>query len=361
MLETSLVLRAFSAVLIVVAVCAALGCQDEQIRKYSVTKLDPQPPASPLVANTKTAEPGEISRMVAAIAERPEAAWIYKITGTKTNVDGTEIQWRTFLEQIAFDETNNAKWQLPDGWKESPGDAFRFATLSIASVQPPVEIAVSRLPAGQDLSTNVNRWRGQLGLSPVSASAVESSLKKISVGELTLLLFDETGELSAAMLGMGPAPVPSKAKENAPVPETSTLPFDFTPPADWERGPTTQFTAHRFLRKVGDRSVQLAMTRLPPAAQSWTDNVNMWCSELELSALSVEDIEKLTTDVTVDGREAKSILLKSVAENGRASQVVRLTTDTDSWFFKLTGDATLVAESQTTFDQFIQSIRFKAP
>ena len=87
----------------------------------------------------------------------------------------------------------------------------------------------------------------------------------------------------------------------------------------------------------------------------------MWCSELELSALSVEDIEKLTTDVTVDGREAKSILLKSVAENGRASQVVRLTTDTDSWFFKLTGDATLVAESQTTFDQFIQSIRFKAP
>ncbi len=298
--------------------------------------------------------------MVSAIAERPEAAWIYKITGTKASVDATESQWRTFLEQIAFDEGNNAKWKLPEGWTQSPGDQFRFATLSIASVQPQVEIAVSRLPAGQDLSANVNRWRGQFGLSPIPANEVESSLKKITAGELTLLVFDESGELAGAMPGMGPATAPM-AKETTSAAEASTLPFDFTPPPDWERGPTTQFTSHRFLRKDGERSVQLAMTRLPPAAQSWPDNVNMWCSELELNALSGEEVEKQTKEVMVDGRKAKSIFLKSADDKGKASQVVSLTTDTDSWFFKLTGDAALTAESQATFDQFIQSIRFKSP
>ena len=83
--------------------------------------------------------------------------------------------------------------------------------------------------------------------------------------------------------------------------------------------------------------------------------------QLELNALSGEEVEKQTKEVMVDGRKATFICLRSADDKGKASQVVSLTTDTDSWFFKLTGDAALVAASQATFDQFIQSIRFKSP
>lgn len=345
---------------------AALGCQREQIQKYSVTNLDSSSSRITPVSTQSAVKPGEVARLVAAIAERPDAAWVFKILGTKANVDATESVWRPFLEQVTFDAGNQPQWKLPEGWTQAPGNEFRFATLTIGSVQPPVDVAISRLPAGQDVFANVNRWRGQLGLKPVPPTEVESGLKKITAGDATMLLFDESGELSGALPGMGAPAAPMAANSTVPKvdsapAEPSTLPFEFTAPADWERGPTTQFTQHRFLKKDGERSVQLAVTRLPAGAQAWTDNVNMWRGELELSSLSSAEIEQQTKEVMLDGRTAKSIFLKSGDDKGKSSQIVSLTTDTDSWFFKLTGDATLVAESQASFDQFIQSIRFKLP
>jgi hypothetical protein len=361
--------RVFSAIALLLCALTAIGCQREQIQKYSVVNLAARPAArsSPPAASAK---PGEISRMVSAIARRADADWIFKITGSQQNVAATEAKWRAFLEQISFDESGQPKWELPEGWTQEPGNQFRFATLRMGDGDPPVEVAVTKMPSGQDVASNVNRWREQLGLPPLSASDVESSLKKMPAGEIQLLVFDESGQLSNAMPGMAAAsaglppghptnPVGDPHAMLGPS-EGANLPFEASPPTDWEPGPSSQFTVQRFIKQRDGQKATLAVTRLPANAQAWPDNVNMWRGELDLQAISREEVEQQTKEITVDGKPATSIFLKSAKEPGKASQVVCLTTETDSWFFKLTGDAELVADSQPSFDQFIQSIHFKS-
>jgi hypothetical protein len=301
------------------------------------------------------------ARMVAAVVQRADATWVFKIMGKPDDVASTESAWRPFMEKITFDDASQLpRWTLPDGWQELPGNSFRHATLLIPRVQPPLELAISRLPPAQDLLMNVNRWRGQLNLEPLPADQLNSQLEKLVAGQETFLLFDATGFSTGSMSGVGPmaSQSPPSAANNTSVNATDAeLPFEFTAPEKWENGPTTQLTLRRFMRTDGTRTVQLAITRLPAKAQSWNDTVGVWCGELGLPALSPEKIAEQTQDRTVDGRTARTILLKSEADN-KASQILHWSTDTESWYIKLTGDASLVEESLATFDQLVDSIRF---
>ncbi len=61
-------------------------------------------------------------------------------------------------------------WSVPDSWSESADvPSMRLATLVIEDESGPVEVAISRF-AGDvgGMLANVNRWRGQIGLGPVT-------------------------------------------------------------------------------------------------------------------------------------------------------------------------------------------------
>lgn len=359
-----------------VLVCGALmllggfasGCREDRIQSYRVVPVEPRtasqrtPPMMPAANPTGQRGP---SRMVAAILQRPEAMWVFKIVGSPDQVAKTETAWRPFLEAVTFEsESQLPRWTLPAGWEELPGNDFRHATLLMSGVDPPLELAISKLPPGQDLLMNVNRWRGQLELEPLSQDRLDAELGKISAGPETFLLFDATGVSASSTPMGGPQGVPpsSTAGGSTSLPTAgaaaAALPFEFSPPDQWESGPTTQFTLRRFVRTEGTRTVQLAITRLPSTGQSWNDNVGVWCGELGLPTLPPEKITEQTQARIIDGRPAQSILLKSDAE-GKASQIVHWTTDVESWYIKLTGDASLVDESQATLDALVNSIRFK--
>src|SRR3989442_733367 len=60
------------------------------------------------------------------------------------------------------------KWKTPDGWKEGQPSEFRVASFRISGqAGKQADVSVIPLPgsAGGDFS-NVNRWRGQVGLPP---------------------------------------------------------------------------------------------------------------------------------------------------------------------------------------------------
>jgi hypothetical protein len=305
--------------------------------------------------------------MVATIAERPDAAWVFKVTGPKEVVDGAESQWRPFLEQVQFDESGVPTWKVPDGWTQSPGNDFRFATVATGSADHRVEIAISKLPAGQDLRTNVNRWRGQLQMPPLSEPDLSGALGQLTMAGQALPLFDATGEMSNSMpprMAANPAEAASTGAAatsgDGARPKATELPFEFAAPPDWEAGPATEFTPRRFWKREGDRSAQIAVTRLPAATQAWPDTINMWRGELGLEAATADEANRHTSEVQIDGRAAKSASLKA-ADGSKATRVVNLVDADDSWYFKLTGDAQIVEASQAAFDAFIQSIRFKQP
>lgn len=79
-------------------------------------------------------------------------------------------------------------WSLPDGWSEEAGSGMRIATLRPAMF-PSVEVTIIALEgqAGGELA-NVNRWREQIGLPPVEATALGSTRKRVTsqAGEVTV-------------------------------------------------------------------------------------------------------------------------------------------------------------------------------
>jgi hypothetical protein len=82
----------------------------------------------------------------------------------------------------------------PGGWQAQPPTQFRAASFLIPAPDggAPADMSVIALPGpvGGDLA-NVNRWRGQLGLPPVSPVEFEASLQRVqTVDGATLALVD---------------------------------------------------------------------------------------------------------------------------------------------------------------------------
>ena len=61
------------------------------------------------------------------------------------------------------------KWTTPSGWTELPGSAMRVATFALPAAAGKAEATVVALPGdvGGELA-NVNRWRGQIALPPLT-------------------------------------------------------------------------------------------------------------------------------------------------------------------------------------------------
>ena len=86
------------------------------------------------------------------------------------------------------------KWTLPKGWTEGEAGNMRFATLN-PPIQGKVEASVVVLPgaAGGDLS-NVNRWRGQIGLGPIDEKTLAAARKAVKSKAGMVSVFDFTSE-----------------------------------------------------------------------------------------------------------------------------------------------------------------------
>ena len=85
-------------------------------------------------------------------------------------------------------------WDLPKGWTEARPGGMRIATL-----KPPaagkVDVSVIMIPgaAGGELA-NVNRWRGQIGLSPIDEAARAQMRKEVPSKAGAVSLYDFAGE-----------------------------------------------------------------------------------------------------------------------------------------------------------------------
>ena len=58
--------------------------------------------------------------------------------------------------------SSDLKYETPEGWKPAAGNQFSLAALEVVDGDERIETTVSAV--GGDLLTNMNRWRGQVGL-----------------------------------------------------------------------------------------------------------------------------------------------------------------------------------------------------
>ena len=96
--------------------------------------------------------------------------------------------------EVAPARSRGLRWTAPDGWKEIEGDGMRVASFELPKTEGKAEAAVVALSGdgGGELA-NVNRWRGQLALSPISEADLSSARAVVKTRLGKAFVYDFTG------------------------------------------------------------------------------------------------------------------------------------------------------------------------
>jgi hypothetical protein len=100
----------------------------------------------------------------------------------------------------APDAPPRLSWTKPEGWNEAPPGQMRAASFNVkADDGKQADVSVIPLPgaAGGDLA-NVNRWRGQVGLAPLSAEELAKTAETVEIAGQPAQLYDVAGAASGS-------------------------------------------------------------------------------------------------------------------------------------------------------------------
>ena len=311
------------------------------------------------------------------------------------------------------------KYNLPDGWKEKPLTQLRVASFEVSANGKTADISVIPLGsmAGGDLA-NVNRWRGQVGQPPITDDDLAKSAESVTITGKPSGLYDITGTspgsgeaeriLAAILHGddatwffkmTGDPDLVENQKANfiaflksvefnqaaAPAAmDLSQLPPShpaipgmdstaqtasaadaagkptWTVPADWKEGPLAQFLIAKFIIGSGDATAAVNVSSLAGDGGGLLPNINRWRGQLGQPPVTDADIATLPT---VDATGVKATLVDISGTDARSGKPARLVgvivpLGGQTWFYKLMGDAGIVAQQQDAFTKFVQSAKY---
>ena len=355
------------------------GCDPaEKISVYTVpTHESVQTPEFLKASAAKKPKP---SRMLAAIAPEGSFLWFFKLQGPPDDVASHEAQFRQLLASLRFNDAKDPEWTLPETWRAKRGNQMRFATL-IVSEDPPLEVSVTRLPAGDDLQQgildNINRWRNQVDLPFIELDDLPLRTEKIEAGSLTVTYLNILGKSnpSAAMPGMPPggfpaagnpatgtpaSEIPVSGEPDAPAgpsrntgsapPSTSDMKFD--KPAEWTQVRPKQFITAAFEVAEGPKKLSITVSR---AGGSKAANINRWRGQMGLEPLSDEQAAESQKKFPLGDRSAELVEIKG---DSQTMLVIMIDDEQRTVFVKLMGDPELAVRERSRFEGFVRSLKF---
>jgi hypothetical protein len=164
------------------------GCQDpDEIRRYQVARQEAK------------------IRLLGAIFPREDRTWFFKLMGPVAAVEENATAFHQFIESVRFtgDKMKPVRWTAPEGWREEKGTGLRHATFRLGTREQPLELSVTSFEgeAGSVLA-NVNRWRGQVGLSPVDRAELGKIATEKKIGDVLTTIVDMAGPGGSSPPGM---------------------------------------------------------------------------------------------------------------------------------------------------------------
>jgi len=298
------------------------------------------------------------------------------------------------------------EWTTPEGWEEVAAGGMRKGSWKVAG-QPETDCSLVMLQGGGgDALSNVNRWRGQMGLEGVDEAALAPLPRKNLLGQeaLYLNLIGVYGGMgsqpkmeNARLLGLilslprvalflkftGPAAVveaetahfealaasiafaarkqPTSAM---PTPETGNSAGGLTweIPQGWVRGPKRMMRVATFAPE-GAQKTECYVTILAGNAGGVGPNVNRWRQQMGQKALSeaelaqlphLEVLGKQATLVTIEG---KFVGMGEANVEGAVMYALICERDDDVVFVKMTGPANEMKDQKAAFEAFGKSLR----
>lgn len=304
------------------------------------------------------------------------------------------------------------KYVSPAGWQEKPASQMRVASFGISEDGKVADISVIPIGgiAGGDIA-NVNRWRGQVGLTPLADDEIAKLAEKVSVGAQPADLYDITGgtqrilavifhrddvswffkvtgdadlvenqkpafisflksvqfgtpAAAAAMDmtqlppshppvdGMNPPAVPANADGGK---------SNWTVPPDWKQiDPGPMLTAKFSITgSGGSAEVNILSSGMDTGLAA---NVNRWRGQLGLPPVAQEDeLSKMVGSIDIGGGKAQVVDLSGTdSKTGKPARLVGaiVPNNGQTWYYKLVGDEQIVAQQKDAFIQFVQSAKY---
>lgn len=309
----------------------------------------------------------------------------------------------------------------PNGWQEMPATTMRVASFAISQNDRRADVSVIPLGgmAGGDFA-NVNRWRGQVGLPPLADDDLAKTSQKVEVAGQPAELFDLAGTnegsgdaarilavilhrddtawffkvsgdaalvennkpafitflksvsfgapttapaaggaMSMSQLPPGHPPLDGM---NAATPGAGDAP-DWKVPAGWKTAPLEQFlTARYVIAGDGGATAAVNVSSLTGDGGGLLANANRWRAQLGQPPLDDADLAALPA-INVHGQPAALVDVSGAdPQTGRPARLVGivLPSGARTWFFKLMGDAGVVAQQKDALIKFVQSAQYPA-
>ncbi len=301
-------------------------------------------------------------------------------------------------------------YTTPKDWVVQPASGMRKASLKTPDGG---DMSVVTLPAQSgDLKSNVNRWRGQVGLAPLQEdAAISKSLKPVQIdgapavelelyapedkdnkamrvvllqkdGQRWFLKLSGTREVikaqgsnfetftrSFAIAGKATstqANTQSSTQGGTPaMTSPSQLPLArpdaslaYTLPENWREKEKGAMRLASFAVESNGQTADVSVVTLAGDGGGLLENTNRWRRQLEMAPTSQEGLKNSVKDITVDGNKGYFMALYTNLD-GSGMLVSLVEREGLTWFIKMMGPASLIQSQEQTFQDFLQSIRFE--
>jgi hypothetical protein len=105
--------------------------------------------------------------------------------------------FRRFVQSVRINEKGEPpiSWKVPDGWRKGKDVPLSYATFELGSGEKPLQLTVTPVTVSgpNAVLDNANRWRGQLGVGPITSAQLSEFSKTIQVDGIEATLIEMTG------------------------------------------------------------------------------------------------------------------------------------------------------------------------
>ena len=306
------------------------------------------------------------------------------------------------------------QWTAPTGWEEQPASGFRKGSFLVRGTDgKTADVSVISFPqqAG-GLLANVNRWRNQLKLAPITNEAEAGTPMPVAGRDMFFIDLVSTEPITpdgakSRILGgifptngetwffkmMGPdalvaeqrdtfkqflgsvhpaeaaAPVAANdsGSTNAPTPPpiapAQGAPLQYTLPAGWQEKPLSTMRLASFSAGApNEKPADVSVVALPGMSGGDLANVNRWRDQVKLGPIDEATMQKEGAHVNANGHDYLVFDIAGDQPIGTPPAKQRilaaiLNENGDSWFIKMTGDDATVAAQKKAFEDFLRSLK----
>ena len=310
-------------------------------------------------------------------------------------------------------------WTAPAGWEEQAASGFRRGSFLVRGTDgKTADVSVISFPeAAGGLLANVNRWRDQLKLAPISDVVQAGTPMSVSGRDMFFVdlvseqpispdgstsrilggIFPTNGEtwffkmigpdqlvesqrdafkqflgsvhVAESTVAAVPAPMSANTggnDTNAPTPppiEATQVgpPLQYTLPTGWQEKPLSPMRVASFKATTPNgKEMDVSVVSLPGMAGGDLANVNRWRGQVQLGPIDEDTLAKSAEHVTANGHDYLVVDLVSDAPiDGEKQRILAAILDENdrAWFIKMTGEDAAVASQKDAFIDFLRGLK----